>query len=250
MDSRSLRLSPLPTIDRQARSNHLRRPKTKSACAPGARLDHLRHNKALRHVSTFIAQSAMSANACPTASWVVPKKLAVYLLFVVLAIVVSGLYGILHNQISYTVSPEYFTRFKFRQFGLVDTPLPERVRASLVGFLASWWLGIPIGLLIGAAGFIHRGAGQMFRVSLWSILVAVAFTLLFGLGGLLYGDIQTADIDLDDYRGWFIPDDVVDVRRFLCAGYMHNSSYLGGVLAVLVAWAFHGLCRGRERGAA
>jgi hypothetical protein len=91
----------------------------------------------------------------------------------------------------------------------------------------------------------------MLRASLGSILVAVMFTLLFGLGGLLYGFVQTEQIDLADYRGWFIPDDVTDMRRFLCAGYMHNSAYLGGVLAIIVAWAFHivVLLRSRRSGA-
>ena len=96
------------------------------------------------------------------------KKFAVYLLVVALAIIVAGLYGMIHNQISYTVAPEYFTKFKFRQFGLTDIPLPNRVRASIVGFLASWWMGIPIGLLVGAAGFIHRDHREMLRVTLWS----------------------------------------------------------------------------------
>jgi hypothetical protein len=177
------------------------------------------------------------------------KKLGVFVLIVVLAVVVAGLYGIAHNQISYTVAPEYFTKFKFRQFGFVDTPLPERIRASIVGFLASWWMGIPIGLLVGAAGFIHRGAPRMLRVSLWSLLVSVGFTLLFGLGGLLYGYVQTAHIDVAEYRGWLIPDDLTDLRRFLCAGYMHNSSYLGGVLAIFVAWAFHIVVRLRTKDA-
>jgi hypothetical protein len=113
----------------------------------------------------------------------------------------------------------------------------------MVGFLASWWMGIPIGLLVGAAGFIHRDSREMFRVTLWSFLVVVGFTWLFGLGGLLYGYFQTAHIDVADYRGWYIPDDVTDLRRFLCAGYMHNSSYLGGVLAIPVAWIFHVVMR-------
>src|SRR5438105_15809064 len=99
------------------------------------------------------------------------KKFAVYLLNVLLAVLGAGLYGVVHNQISYTVAPEYFTKFKFRQFGFVATPLPERVRASMVGFLASWWMGIPIGLLVGAAGFIHPGHRRMLRVSLWSLLI-------------------------------------------------------------------------------
>src|SRR5439155_25329691 len=120
------------------------------------------------------------------------NKLLIYVLIIVLAVFIAGLYGVAHNQISYTVAPEYFTKFKFRQFGFVETPLPERVRASMVGFLASWWMGIPIGLLVGAAGFIHRVYQRMLRVSLWSLLVTVGFTLLFGLCGLLYGYFQTA----------------------------------------------------------
>jgi len=65
--------------------------------------------------------------------------------------------------------------------------------------------------------------------------------------GLLCGYIQTTHVDVAEYRGWFIPDDVTDLRRFLCAGYMHNSSYLGGVLAIFVAWAFHIVVRLRMK---
>jgi len=167
------------------------------------------------------------------------KKLLVFILLVLLAVCLAGVYGIFYNQISYTVSPEYFTRLKFRQFGYVNTPLPERVRASMVGFYASWWMGIPIGLLVGVAGFIHRGWRRMLTVSLWAMGVAVVFTLLFGLCGLVYGYIETGDINLAEYRGWSIPSDVVNMRRFLCAGYMHNAGYLGGVISILAAWACH-----------
>jgi len=167
------------------------------------------------------------------------KKFGVYFLIVILAVVVAGLYGVVHDQISYTVAPEYFTKFKFRQFGFADMAVPDRMRASMVGFLASWWMGIPIGLLVGAAGFIHQGPRRMLRVSLQSVLVTVAFTLLFGLAGLLYGYLRTAHIEVSEYAGWFIPEELTDLRRFLCAGYMHNSSYLGGVLAIIVAWVFH-----------
>lgn len=177
------------------------------------------------------------------------KKLGVYGFIVLLAVVVAGLYGMAHNQVSYTVAPEYFTKFKFRQFGFEDSTLPERVRASMVGFLASWWMGIPIGLFVGAAGFIHRGHRRMLRASLWSLLVTVLFTALFGLGGLLYGYFQTAHIDVAEYGNWFIPNDVTHLRRFLCAGYMHNSSYLGGALAILVAWTFHIVVRVKTKDA-
>jgi hypothetical protein len=174
------------------------------------------------------------------------KKLCTFMLLLVIAILIAGAYGAVHNQISYTVSPEYFTKFKFRQFGLVNSSLPERVRASVVGFLASWWMGIPIGVLVGGAGFVHDGHWRMLQVSLWSFVVVVAFTLVVGLLGLAYGYLETASIDVSNYRGWYIPSDVLDLRRFLCAGYMHNSSYLGGVLAVVVAWIFHVVVRIRR----
>ena len=167
------------------------------------------------------------------------KKLCVFVLFVPLAVAMAGAYGAAHNQISYTVSPEYFTKFKFQRFGLTDDRRSERFRASIVGYNASKGMGMPIGVLVGTAGFIHHGYRRMLRVTLWSLAVVVAFTLFFGLCGLLYGYWQTQSIDLTEYRGWFIPNDVVDLRRFLCAGYMHNAAYLGGGLSILVAWAFH-----------
>jgi len=166
-------------------------------------------------------------------------KLIAFLLLLLLAIAIAGAYGIVHNQISYTVSPEYFTKFKFEQFDLLDSALPERIRASIIGFHAASWMGIPIGLLVGAVGLVHPGARRMLRVSLWSFVLVAVFTLFVGLLGLAYGIGQTASVDLQEYRGWYVPSGVEDLRGFLCAGYMHNSSYLGGGLGILVGWTFH-----------
>jgi hypothetical protein len=162
----------------------------------------------------------------------------VYVFIILLSVLAAALYGIAHNQISYTVSPEYFTKFKFQEFGLNDVSIPERVRASMVGFFASWWMGIPLGLLVGAAGFLQQNAAQMLRASLWSIAVVLAFTLTVGLCGLCYGWLETASINRADYSNWYVPDTVINLRRYLCAGYMHNASYLGGTLAILPAWIF------------
>ena len=158
------------------------------------------------------------------------RKLIVFGLLIFIAIGAAALYGIVHTQISYTVSPEYFTKFKFRTFELTDVHLPERVRASIVGFYASWWMGMPIGALIALPGFAQRGYQNMFRITFRAMLISIGFTLLFGLCGLIYGYCETASIDLTEYWNWYIPSDVVELRRFLCAGYMHNSAYLGGML--------------------
>jgi hypothetical protein len=174
------------------------------------------------------------------------RRLGTFVLFLLLAICAAGLFGAVHDQISYTVSHEYFTRFKFPQFGLLDPSVPERVRAAVVGVLASWWMGIPVGLLCGAAGFIQRSASAMLRALLWTLPVVMGFTLLFALGGLVYGYFQTSALDLANYSGWFIPPGLEQPRRFLCAGYMHNSAYIGGALGIPVAWLFNVVFRLRE----
>lgn len=164
-----------------------------------------------------------------------------YCKFIMLAILAAGLFGAVHDQISYTVSYEYFTRFKFHQFHLADSPLPERWRVAQIGFLASWWMGVPLGILSGAAGFIHRDAATMRRALYWSLPLMLGFALLFALGGLVYGYLQTSTIDLNRYPNWFIPPNLTHLRAYLCVGYMHNAAYLGGTLAIVVAWGFHGV---------
>lgn len=167
------------------------------------------------------------------------RKFTTYLAFVIAAILAAGAFGAIHDQISYSVSHEYFTRFKFLQFRLLDPAVPERVRVAQVGFLASWWMGIPLGLASGLLAFIHRDPMRMRKALAWSIPLIVGFTLAVALGGLAYGFRQTESIELSRYVGWFIPDGVEHLRRFLCAGYMHNAAYIGGALSIPVAWLFH-----------
>jgi len=167
-------------------------------------------------------------------------KLLIFFLLILIAILVTGVYGAGHDQVSYTISPEYFTRFKFHQFGLDHVSLPNRMRAAMVGWQASWWMGLPIGLIVGGVGWIHPAPGQMFKLTLVSFALILCITALFGLGGLAYGWWTTRQLDLAAYREvWFIPEGLVHVRRFLCVGHMHNASYLGGTLAILAGIIFH-----------
>ena len=169
------------------------------------------------------------------------KKIGIFLLFLPAAMLAAGLFGIIHDEISYSVSNEYFTKFKFIQFRLLDTNLPDRFRAAEVGFLASWWMGIPLGVLCGSAGFIQRSPPLMRHALIWSLLVIATFTC-----GPCLRVVPNGTIDLARYRGWFIPPDVHELRRFLCAGYMHNAAYIGGGLSVPAAWLFHFIFRARN----
>jgi hypothetical protein len=67
----------------------------------------------------------------PARQWLAVIRMAV------LGAVCAGIYGVLHDQISFTISPEYFTKVKFRQFGYADFGGPPRVFAGEIGFLAT-----------------------------------------------------------------------------------------------------------------
>ncbi len=155
-----------------------------------------------------------------------------FLKLILMAMVIAGFYGAVHDQISFTVSSEYFTAFKYIQFELVESALPDRVKAAVIGFLASWWMGIPIGLVVGGFGFLHQPADRMWNCSLRAFLVVAVVALLTGCVGLMIGWSQ-ASRGLSEQDLWHLPEGLEAPGRFLAVGWMHNFSYLGGMIGLL-----------------
>lgn len=147
---------------------------------------------------------------------------------------IGGLYGILHDQLTYTISPEYYTKFKFYQFGLVDSGNEAifsnpRFEVSIVGFMATWWMGLVIGLVLGLVGLIHKDHKQMFRATMIAILITVIIAFITGLIGLAYGKLYLVDTGVN----WWLPENLIDTENFIAVGSMHNFSYLGGLLGLI-----------------
>lgn len=155
-----------------------------------------------------------------------------------IAPLIGGVYGIIHDQLTYTISPEYYTKFKFFQFGLMNYgneaifPNP-RIQVSLVGFLATWWMGIPIGLILGSVGLIHKEAKSMFLITLKAFLITVLLAFITGLVGLGYGHFVLANQTEESFTYWFIPENLIDFKNFIKVGSMHNFSYLGGLIGLI-----------------
>ena len=152
----------------------------------------------------------------------------------ILAPLIGGLYGIIHDQITYTISPEYYTKFKFYQFGLVtagdEAILPNpRIQVSMVGFRATWWMGIPIGIILGLVGLVHQQARTMFQTTLKAFVVTILIAFLTGLVGLAYGFLVLKNSELS----WSMPDNLMDKTSYIAVGSMHNFSYLGGLTGLI-----------------
>jgi len=173
------------------------------------------------------------------------NKIIALLLTLLIAPFIGGIYGIIHDQITYTISPEYYTKFKFIQFGLADWGMgqnigtqetPEiklnrpRLGASIVGFLATWWVGMFIGIILGLIGLIHKNGKEMFKITMKACVLTIIIALVTGLIGLVYGKMVLAN----NPPNWFLPDNLSHQANFISVGSMHNFSYLGGLIGMIV----------------
>lgn len=150
-----------------------------------------------------------------------------------LACILAGLYGAMHNQISYTIAPEYFHAFKFEQF-VMPGAFRNRLGAALVGILASWWMGALAGLPILMASIFHPGVIGMVAGFLRAALAMTGVTLLTGLGALF---ASFALIGPDTLPWWALQFELANPVAFARAGMMHNFSYVGALAGLLVGLA-------------
>jgi hypothetical protein len=158
------------------------------------------------------------------------RKIGLLILVIVVSIILATVYGILHNQVSYSISEEYFTKFKFEQFGFVeyglDTP---RITAGIVGLWSTWWLGLLIGLVNGIVGFTQKTAKTMWKSAFGATIRTLGIAIGFGVLGILIGKFLISNLSID----WNVPTDLTEQKNFLTAGTMHNFSYVGGVIGLV-----------------
>lgn len=157
---------------------------------------------------------------------------------ILIACLLAGLFGTIHNQVSYTISPDYFHGFKFHQFRIPPT-YQNRIGAAIVGWLASWWMGIPLGLILSLVGLCHERWQRSVQHFFHSTEVMFAVTAAFSLLGIVVGLVIAAATPIQELVFAVLPDDIntwqIHSPYWFCvAGTMHDFSYLGGVIALFV----------------
>ncbi|MEM8748719.1 MAG: hypothetical protein AAGF28_00340 [Pseudomonadota bacterium] len=159
-----------------------------------------------------------------------PKIVLLPFLFAA-ASLIAGLYGVLHNQISYTVSHEYFSLFKFNQFAIEDQ-FRNRIGASVVGFYASWWMGALMGIPVSLAALFASTPRRCATLFLGSTVIVVIIALTIGLGGLVFSPFMTPS---SGFTSAAEKAGVIDPSAFFRAGTMHDFSYLGSIVGMVIA---------------
>ncbi|MEZ6142261.1 MAG: hypothetical protein R3B84_17010 [Zavarzinella sp.] len=154
-------------------------------------------------------------------------------MLVAIACLAAGTYGALHNQISYTICPEYFTQYKFEQF-LIQTDVPDRIGAALVGWKAAWWMGLFISSVLISVGLLFRQKSTFFRETLLSYFIVAATTLICGIAALIYAFITVDEQSAGQVFRY--GNEIIDDVGFVRAGTMHNVSYFGGLAGIITVW--------------
>jgi len=176
------------------------------------------------------------------------RKFAIFFLIILVATVIASIYGVGHDQVTYSISPEYYTKYKFIQFNLADSAAAQHMtqpRSAVVmtGVKATWWMGVLIGMVLGLVAFIFPDADSMFSYALRALWLVLLVVILAGVAGGLYGHNVLAGKGV----GWWMPGDLKDRTAYITVGSIHNFSYIGGAVGVLAGVIFLVVRNGRLR---
>lgn len=147
----------------------------------------------------------------------------------------GGVYGVLHDQLTYSISPEYFTKLKFDQFHYANFGLGDRLFAGTIGFLATWWVGFIAAWFLARRCLPNQPRPRAYRQIRCGFLIVFTSGLLGGLIGFGYGLWRGPAAD---YSSWAWAQEelgVLDLWSFVRVAYIHNGGYLGCVLGLIAA---------------
>jgi len=164
-----------------------------------------------------------------------------------LGAVVAGPYGAVHDQISYAISPEYFTKLKFRQFSYADFGWPPRLFAAEVGFLATWWVGLLAGWLLARAGLAELPLPAWRKAAVKAFGIVLVVAALSGFIGALLGFAASRNSDLSGWSDMQQTLDIADLRAFIIVAYLHAAGYLGALIGLVSAIVYVRRCLPRTR---
>ncbi|MDR6921974.1 MULTISPECIES: hypothetical protein [Chryseobacterium] len=155
------------------------------------------------------------------------KQFINFILIIIISTLSAGVYGIVHDQITYTISSEYYTLLKFQQFGFENLNLNVRIKVGIIGFLATWWVGLFLGIVYAFIS-LFLDAEKVLKVTIKSILINICITFISGILGYGFSVLFLSPENTD----WYIPTGTKNIRSFINVGSIHNFGYIGGIIGL------------------
>lgn len=165
-----------------------------------------------------------------------------FLKIVIMGVVAACLYGVVQDQVTVRVCIEYFT---------VGHPPVFRTQSPTMlalgwGVIATWWVGLPLGLLIGLFSR-YRPPRLVWRDLVRPLLLVLCLmamlSLLAGVAGLMAA--WAGEARLLEPLASQVPAGRHDL--FLADLWAHNTAYLSGLLGGIGLCVWCVLARRRRR---
>lgn len=153
-----------------------------------------------------------------------------FLKIIVSALVLSICYGILHDLVTAHFCVEYFT---IGHPKVIKSESPVLL-AFTWGIIATWWVGLPIGILIAVCNQFGRYPPLDYTLILRMILKLLLW--MFGIaiiaGVVGYTLTELSVIKLSKNLALLIDKSLHSA--FLADGWSHVSSYISGIIGTIV----------------
>jgi hypothetical protein len=121
------------------------------------------------------------------------------------------------------------------QFHHADFGLPPRFFVAVIGFLATWWVGFIAGWFLARVAVPAFPAAEARSHCVRGFGIILACALAASLAGFGLGLRLGPEADLSGWQHLTSRLGVVDLRSFVRVAYVHNASYLGGLLGLILA---------------
>jgi hypothetical protein len=149
-------------------------------------------------------------------------------LFLFSMVIIAMLYGIIHDFITYYISPDYFVLGK----GIESAKDGFNIDVVKLAMMALWWVGLLIAVIFLIANNSRKHTPQLryptlYRLTIYPLSISIVFAVLIGSFFYLYG------LRFNDW----LPElaSMTAQRRFMTTWGVHIGSYLGGLVGLVVA---------------
>jgi len=151
---------------------------------------------------------------------------------------VTLIYSILQDQIAFSISPDYFYRYSFYQYGFAHEgtewiPNNTRLELAKLSLSTSWWISILAGLIITFPIYIFRDKYSAMGELQFSFILGITIVILTTIFGAIVGYYSDSSSISEHLPLEHL--NTIELQYFLVAKYMGLYSYLGGALGVLTA---------------
>ncbi len=160
------------------------------------------------------------------------KRLSLTLLLIFIGTLAACVYGILHDQITYSISEEFYTKIRFAQNEIPQSESWWGV--TKVAVLNTWKIGLIISFTLSCTGLIHPTNKALFKYTVQAFFISMGVAAVLTSIGYLNGLFNQNALEK-------LPNTILHKDDFLLVQSIHNFTYIGGLIGMFVGiyWQFY-----------